>query len=169
MSVTVRSIYERHGEKARFLVTGVFNTAFGYALFLVTLALTELALDLLAGAGIHVPALIASNHFLIAQWTAWVLSVPVGTWTMKRFAFRSDGRFRHEVGRAYLVYLPTVVLNSAVLAFAVHALGLPPALGQLMAIGVAVIFSYLGHKYFTFRQPGSDTSRGRDVERSPSS
>jgi putative flippase GtrA len=152
----LRRLYGAHGEKVRYLVVGVFNTAFGYALFIAMLALTRYSLSGLQVAQVAVPGLIVANYFLIAQWTSWVLSVPVGTTTMKVFAFRSQGRLPHEIGRAYLVYLPAVALNSAILWFTVRILDFSPAIGQVFAIGIAVIFSYVGHKYFTFRaQPGT--------------
>lgn len=161
-------MYERHGEKLRFLVTGVFNTVFGYVLFLVTLALVVWAFDSAHDSGMSIWRGVRENYYLIAQWSAWVLSVPVGTWTMKRFAFRSDGRYFHEVARAYFVYLPAVGVNSAILVFTVRYLGLPPAAGQLFAIAASVMLSYVGHKYFTFgarRQilDVQETSAERDV------
>ena len=36
---------------------------------------------------------------------------------------------------------------------AVTLAGLSPQLGQLLTIAVTTIFSYLGHKYFTFKTP----------------
>ena len=34
-------------------------------------------------------------------------------------------------------------------------LGLHPAIGQLVTVAFTTVFSYLGHKYFTFRQPAA--------------
>lgn len=138
-------------EKLRFLVVGAGNTAFGYALFLLTLGLVRRALSVTEGA---VPAgafgFLLENHYLIAQWVSWVLAVPVGTVTLKYLVFRGTGRLRGDIFRAYFVYLPGLGLSSAVLWFTVRILGLTPEVGQLLTIAAAAIFSYVGHKYFTF-------------------
>lgn len=146
--------YDRHGDKLRFLVVGAFNTAFGYALFLVMLEVFE-ALVAIPGANATLPGVIVANYYLLAQWSAWILSVPVGTMTLKYLVFRSPGRLGSQVGRAYLIYMPGLALSSITLWFAVQVIGLSPQLGQLIAIAVTVVFSYTGHKYFTFRDTGA--------------
>lgn len=145
----LRTSLAPHGEKLRYLVVGVFNTAFGYALYLVMLAVTSMALAQIDRTG-NVPTVVSENYFLIAQWTAWVLSVPVGTMTMKYIVFRSRGHLPSEIGRAYLVYLPMVAISSGLLWLTVHVLHLSPPVGQLVTIALATVLSYLGHKYFTF-------------------
>lgn len=147
----LESLYRGHGDKLRFLFVGAFNTAFGYALFLLMLFVVTTALTELDAATTLVPAVAVNNYFIIAQWTAWVLSVPVGTATMKYLAFRSQGHLLEQILRSYFVYLPAVAISSAILWFTVRILSLHPALGQLVTIAFATAFSYLGHKYFTFR------------------
>lgn len=146
----LEGLYDLHGDKLRFLVVGVFNTAFGYALFLIMLFVVRGALDALGGT-VAVPGFVDDNYYIISQWTAWILSVPVGTSTMKYFAFRSTGHVGEEILRSYFVYLPAAFASSALLWFAVQVLSLHPALGQLITIAFATTFSYFGHKYFTFR------------------
>lgn len=145
-------LYELHGDKLRYLIVGVFNTAFGYAMFLAMLAVCS-PLQGLADSSTRILAVIGRNYFLIAQWSSWVLSVPVGTATLKTLVFRSKGDWGHEIFRAYFVYLPGLLISSTILWLTVRLLHLPPAIGQLLTIVVAVIFSYFGHKYFTFGVP----------------
>jgi len=142
---------ERHGEKLRYLVVGVWNTAFGYVVFLLALKFLGPPLQTLSGSGIA--DWISHYYYIIVQWTVWVGTVVTATATMKYFAFRSKGRFVHEVGRAYLVYLPAQGLSSAILWLTVKVFGLSPQIGQLVTIAFATVFSYLGHKYFTFKVP----------------
>ena len=144
------SIQARHGDKVRFLIVGVFNTAFGYGLFLLMLLATS---SVLSASPALVPAPVAENHFLLAQWVAWVLSVPVGTATMKYFVFRGDRPLLASIGRSYFVYLPTALLSAGLLWFSVHVLLLAAPIGQLVVIAVATVMSYVGHKYFTFGSP----------------
>ena len=147
------SVYEAHGDKPRFLIVGACNTAFSYVLFIVLLALVGPPLRSLSDSSNGLASLIGHNYFLVVQWVGWVLMVPVSATTMRRFAFRSTGVWHRQVGRAYFVYLPAQGLASLLLWLTVRVLGLSPALGQLVTIAFTTVFSYLGHKYFTFRLP----------------
>jgi putative flippase GtrA len=150
--------YDKHGEKIRYLVVGGWNTVFSIVLFNVGLWLFP-----------HM-------HYLAVFWAAWVFAVVQSTVTMKYFAFRSAGHVWHQVGRAYVIYLPAQGLSTLLLWLVVVLLtnahvahGVAVRLAQLAAIGVSTVFSYVGHKYFTFRVPldvvevaPADMIEGRD-------
>lgn len=140
---------ESHAEKVRFIVVGVWNTAFGYALFLAVLAVLS-PLQGLSDSSSEILSAVGREYYLLAQWTAWVLAVVQSTASMKHFVFRSSGRLLPHLGRSYLVYLPTQALSSLVLWIAVRGFGLQPQIGMLVAIAVSTGFAYVGHKYFTF-------------------
>ncbi len=146
-------LYDTHGDKLRFLIVGACNTALSYLLFLALLVTIGPPVQSLADSSAPLLAQVGHAYYLVVQWLGWVLMVPISTTTMKYFAFRSKGRLRHQIPRAYLIYLPAQGLNSLVLWLTVRIARMPPALGQLVAIGVVAVFSYLGHKYFTFRVP----------------
>lgn len=131
----LRAVYAAHGEKVRFLVVGIWNTAFSVLLFNLLL--------LVAG----------REHYLVWFWVSWVFSVVQSTATMKYFAFRSQGHFWRQVGRAYFIYLPAQGLSTLLLWLAVTVAHLSPQVAQLITIFFTTIFSYLGHKYFTFKVP----------------
>ncbi|HEY5548685.1 MAG TPA: GtrA family protein [Coriobacteriia bacterium] len=131
----LRRLYDIHGEKLRFLIVGVWNTVFSVVLFN--------ALILVAG----------REHYLVLFWAVWVVAVVQSTATMKYFAFRSRGDFWRQAGRAYLVYLPAQGLSTLLLWLAVAVVHLSPEFAQLITIFMTTIFSYVGHKYFTFRVP----------------
>ena len=141
------------GEKVRYLVVGVCNTAVSYVMFLALLAVLGPPLRELAGASSGLVAQVGHSYYLVAQWVGWVLMVPVSTTTMKYLTFRSKGRLFPQVGRAYLIYLPAQALSSLILWLTVRVAGLIPQFGQLVAIAIVTVFTYLGHKYFTFRVP----------------
>lgn len=129
----------------------MWNTVFGYGLFVVLLALfggpvKALGVSIGSSAG----ALLTNNYYLALSVVAWVLAVPQSTIAMKYLVFRSHGRLLHEVGRAYLVYLPAQLIGMGLLKLTVDLLGLSPQAGQAATILVTTIFSYFGHKYFTF-------------------
>jgi putative flippase GtrA len=142
-----------HGEKIRYLAVGAWNTLFGYLLFLVLLALLSGPLRTLESSSSAVLQWIGKDYYLIVGWVGWVVAVPQSTLAMKYFVFRSRGRTLHEIGRAYFVYLPAQGLSTVILWLIVRVLHVSPQLGALMTIIVTTVFSYLGHKYFTFRVP----------------
>lgn len=146
MSARIAAIYDKHGEKLRFLVVGFGNTLISYGIFWV--AITTLAGPLEVASGLD-PKTVA----VIVQWATWLLAVVVSTTTMKYFAFRSKGPLAPQVFRAYFIYLPAQGLSTAILWGSMHFLGLSAVVGQLMAIVTTTVFSYFGHKYFTFRIP----------------
>jgi len=146
-------LYDAHGEKVRFLIVGVCNTAISYLLFLALLATLGAALRTLSTSSNALLAQIGDAYYLVVQWVGWAFMVPVSTTTMKYIAFKSPGRWLPQVGRAYLVYLPAQGLSSVILWLTVQVAGLSPQLGQLVVIAVVTVFTYLGHKYFTFRVP----------------
>ena len=114
-SSKLAELYDVHGEKLRYLVVGVCNTAVSYALFLALLAVVGPPLRTLSGSSAGLLAQIGHGYYVVVQWIGWVLMVPVSTTTMKYFAFRSRGRLLPQVGRAYLVYLPAQGLSSLIL------------------------------------------------------
>jgi len=130
-----RKLCAQHAEKIRFLVVGVWNTIFSVVLY-----------NLL---------LLAFGHesYLLLFWAVWVVAVVQSTATMKYFAFRSGGHFWRQTARAYLIYLPAQGLSTLLLWVGVTLLQLSPPMAQLITIFFTTIFSYLGHKYFTFRVP----------------
>lgn len=132
---TLARLNDAHGEKVRFLVVGVWNTAFNLVLFNVMLLVFGHPL------------------YLVWFWVAWVISVVQSTVTMKYFAFRSKGRLIRQVARSYVIYLPAQGLATVLMWFAVAVLHLLPQVAQLVTVGLTTIFSYFGHKYFTFRIP----------------
>jgi putative flippase GtrA len=146
-------LYKHHGDKVRFLMAGVFNTGFSYALFALLLMLLDGPLQSLSTSANSVASLMGHYYYTVIQWINWVLCVPPNTLAMKYFAFRSKGDWKRQVGRAYFVYLPTQVLSFCILLVTVRVLHLAPLLGQLVAIVGALMASYIGHKHFTFREP----------------
>ena len=59
-----------------------------------------------------------------------------------------------QVSKAYVIYLPAQGLSARhPLGLQCSSLHLSPRIGQILAIFISTVFSYLGHKYFTFRAP----------------
>jgi len=147
------ALYEAHGEKIRYLAVGGWNTAFGYGLFLVLLAWLGAPIHSWSASSAPVLSLAGQNYYLVVQWLGWIVAVPQSTLTMKHFVFKREGSVFPQIGRAFLIYLPAQGLSSLVLWTTVRGLHLVPQVGALVAIVITTIFSYIGHKRFTFRIP----------------
>jgi len=149
----LRAVYDVHGEKLRFLVVGVWNTFFSYVLFAAMLWLLRPVLQPLSTSEYALVAWVGEHYYLVVQWLSWVIAVPQSTTALKYLAFRSKGHLPSEIGRSFFVYLPMQAVSSLLLWLFSGVLGIPPLLGQLFTVGFSAVMSYLGHKYFTFRQP----------------
>lgn len=133
--MSASDLYAAHGDKLRFLVVGAWNTLFSVVLFNVFLLL------------------VGRDDYLLCFWASWILSIPQSTLSMKYFAFRTHGQVMRQVARAFVVYLPAQGLATAMMWITVQVIGFAPPAGQLATIVVTTVFSYIGHKYFTFRMP----------------
>jgi putative flippase GtrA len=152
----IKNTAQRHAEKIRYLAVGAWNTVFGYGLFLLLLALLTAPLRSLGSSPAWPLQWIARDYYIIVGWIGWVFAVPQSTLTMKHLVFRNRGRAVPQIGKAYLVYIPTQVIGSVLLWLTVSVLGLTPQIGALVTTAVTTVASYIGHKYFTFRPaPGS--------------
>jgi putative flippase GtrA len=121
---------------SRYLVTGIWNTAFGYAAF-----------ALLA-------AWLASRiHYLLIAVLANVLAITNAYVVHKVFVFNTKGHYLREYGRYYLVYGTTAVGGLALLALLVGGFALNLYLAQACVLGVQVAVSFVGHRRFSYSVP----------------
>src|SRR5664280_2843979 len=98
MADKLRDLYGEHGEKLRYLLVGIWNTALSYLLFLLGLRLFAGPLE--AATGLD-PKIVA----IIIQTASWILAVVNSTVMMKYVAFRSKGSLGKQIARAYVIYL----------------------------------------------------------------
>ena len=132
------------GQLGRYLVVGVWNTAFAYGTFaLLTWWL-----------GRYVPA-----SYLAASLLSSVLNITVSFLGYKWFVFRTQGHYFREWLRCLMVYSGSIALGLLALpptVFAVTAVtGNPtaaPYIAGAVVLGVQVVISFLGHKRYTFAE-----------------
>jgi len=139
------------GQLGRYLVVGIWNTAFGYATFALFTALLDR----------YMPA-----SYLAASLIASVLNITVSFLGYKWFVFRTRGNYLKEWVRCLIVYSSGIALGLALIAPAVwlvsQVTGDPrsaPYIAGALLLGVQVILSFLGHKTFSFREGATPTSR----------
>ncbi|MRR11052.1 GtrA family protein [bacterium] len=131
----LRRILTRHREKILYLIVGGWNTVFGYAVYLGLIAL------------------IGTDHYWWLLIPTNIIGVTQNFFAYKLIVFRTKGRWASEYGKFWIVYLPYLGANLLLLPALVAWLELDPRIAQGVYAVLAVVITYLGHKYFTFREP----------------
>lgn len=132
------AIYAEHGEKLRFLIVGVWNTAFG----LVVLWVLERLMP-------HDSASVAQKQAILVA--NWLIAVTHNFFTFKLLVFRTRGDWLREYRRMYVTYAGTFVVQSVLIQSISARFGLSLFWANVPSIVVVTILSYVGHRYFTFR------------------
>jgi putative flippase GtrA len=134
--VLISKHWPRHRDKVMYLVVGAWNTLFTYGCFsLLYYLLRE-----------HLPSWgILAISFAIAS--------IMGFLTMRYLVFAPVTHPLIEYLRYQAVYLPLLIVNLVVLPLALRYSELNAYVIQALFAVFAVIASYLGNKYFTFRKP----------------
>ncbi|MCL2616567.1 MAG: GtrA family protein [Defluviitaleaceae bacterium] len=120
----------------KFSLVGVVNTVVFYAVYLVVLWL--------------------GFSFIVAATAGTVVGIVNSYVLNKLFTFRNNkkahGKALGEKIKFVAVYVVQYFVNIAVISVFVNIFGVSAELAGLPAIGVAVLVSYFGHKYWTFRE-----------------
>lgn len=126
-------LWHRH-QHLRYLLTGAWNTAAGYAIF-------ALLYYLLAA---------RVNYMLIAV-AAHIIAVTQSFVTQRLLVFRSRKNWLGEYGRFHVAHLFTLGLGLVLLSALVEAFEISPLLAQAIVTAAIVMISYFVHQHFTFR------------------
>ena len=141
MRISWEHLWLKHQIKIRFFVIGVWNTIFGYLVYI--------SLDYLF-------TFVFQKRYL-AYMTAAVLSNIIST--ISSFIFHKHITFKSTVrGKAviieffkfYSMYTVTNILGFALLPFFVEVLKIDPKIAGALLIPVVAIISYFGHSRFSF-------------------
>lgn len=127
----------------RYLLVGAWNTLFGYGSFAALTALLE-------------P--IVPHSYILACVISSMLNITVSYLGYKWFVFKTQGNYLREWARCVVVYSGAIVMGVILLPILVLAIrrGTPfihaaPYIAGAILTGVSVIYSFLGHKRFSFR------------------
>jgi len=131
------------GQFGRYLLVGAWNTLFGYSDYAV---LTYML-------GPVVP-----HSYIAASIIAAPLNMTVAYLGYKWFVFKTRGNYLREWSRCMVVYGSAMVLGILLLPLVVFLVrvttGLDrsaPYIAGALLMGFGVIYSFLGHKNFSFR------------------
>jgi putative flippase GtrA len=133
-------LWLNHQKKLRFVLVGIWNTIFGYLVFVACDYLFERLFSPRYVA--YMTAAVLSN--ILAIINAYIFQ--------KHITFQSTVRGKGiliEFARFFSTYLFSMILGLILLPVSVEALGIPPKVSAAMLIPVTMIFSYLGHSRFS--------------------
>jgi putative flippase GtrA len=133
------------GQFGRYLLTGAWNTLFGFGTFALFTAL-------LAPAG--------RQSYILAVIPSSLINISVSFLGYKWFVFKTKGNYFREWCRCVAVYGSSIALSMFLLPLFVfiirHRFGYesqaPYIAGALLTV-ITVVFSFFGHKHISFRQP----------------
>ena len=140
------------GQLGRYLLVGIWNTAFGYGTFAAFTALLYRY---------------GKNSYLAAMVLSSLINITVAFLGYKWFVFKTKGNYLREWLRCLSVYSGSILISFIALPGLVFALrkwggydrGAPYLAGALLT-GVTVIVSFFGHKHISFRQSTKAPSAG---------
>jgi len=131
------------GQFARYLVVGVFNTLFGYGTFALLVAILDRVMP---------------HGYILASVISGIVNITVAYFNYKFFVFKTKGNYLREWARCVAVYSSAIALNTLLLPVAVFAIRrwtnlyvAAPYIAGAVLIGCTTIYSFLGHKRFSFR------------------
>lgn len=117
----------------RFLLVGLFNTGFGFAVIYGCMYLLGLG-----------PVVSNIIGYLCGLVTSYLLN--------KFFTFKSASRSKAELGRFIAVFLLAYFANMLVLLLCIKIAGMHEAIAQIVAGVFYVATSYLLNKFYVFRE-----------------
>ena len=142
------------GQVLRYLVVGVWNTAFGYATFALFTALLE-------------PYMPAS--YMAASLCSSLINITVSFLGYKWFVFKTRGNYVREWLRCLVVYSGSIALGLALLPPTVLAVGAvtgnprsAPYIAGALLMAAQVVLSFFGHKNFSFKAVPVSPAAGDD-------
>lgn len=141
MRISWENLWQKHQIKIRFFFIGVWNTIFGYLVYI--------SLDYLF-------TFVFQKRYL-AYMTAAVLANIIATISAflfhKHITFKSTVRGKGviiEFFKFYSMYTVTNILGLVFLPFFVEVLKIDPKISGALLIPIVAIISYFGHSRFSF-------------------
>lgn len=119
----------------RYLLVGGWNTLFGMGVYAL----------LFFCFGKHV-------NYLVLAIPANILAITNAYICYKLIVFKTRGNILREYLKCYLVYGFSALLGMGLLFLAVELGGLHPVVANVAITGLTVAVSYVGHRFFSFRQ-----------------
>jgi len=133
------------GQFGRYLLVGIWNTLFGYGTYALLTAILN-------------P--IVPYSYMWASVLSSLLNITVAYLGYKWFVFKTKGNYLREWLRCMAVYSSGIIFSLIALPVLVTLIrhktrffAQAPYIAGAILTGVVVIYSFLGHKHFSFRTP----------------
>ena len=142
MRKIAHNLWLNHQKKVRFVLVGVWNTIFGYLVFVACDYLFERLFSPRYIA--YMSAAVLSN--ILAIINAYIFH--------KHITFQSTVRGKAilvEFARFFSTYIFSMILGLILLPVSVEAFGIEPRISAALLIPVTTVISYIGHSRFSFR------------------
>jgi putative flippase GtrA len=118
----------------RYILTGSWNTLFGYFSALIIYDYCHFFL-----------------HILLIGLITNILNISMSFFTYKYFVFKTKNHWLTEYLKAYIVYGGITILSIGILWFTVDYLKIHFWIAQAVVMVIGVLVSYFGHDQFTFK------------------
>lgn len=135
-----------HDQRVAFLLVGVINTLFGFAVFVACSESLGHLVEHRFG---------AVTAALVTLGPTYVLTVLFAFGMHRRFVFRVRGHVLRDLLRFWSVYLTGLGINAIVLPVLVE-FGLHRVPAQAISVAFTTLLSYFGHRHFSFRRGPAD-------------
>ena len=127
---------EKQKEKIKYLFIGFINTIFGYFIGILNYNFFYKSI------GIFLLSLLNN-----------IISITFSFLTYKYFFFKTKNQFfLSEYLKSYIVYGFAFVVGTFFLWITLEVIKLDIFIAQFITISIAIIFSYIGNSYFTFKR-----------------
>lgn len=90
-------------------------------------------------------------HYMVAILVAQAITIASAFPAYRNLVFRSKGTVWADFLRFLSVWASGAIAGLVATPFLVEVFGMPPLLAQVLAIVVIAVASYLGHRFFSFR------------------
>ncbi|NKX93594.1 GtrA family protein [Sanguibacter hominis ATCC BAA-789] len=136
--------------RVAYVIVGGLNTLLGTAWF-VAFQLLFQALD------------VGRFDYMAALVCAQAASIMTSFLAQRYFVFKVRGHFWADLARFATVSMTAFGVNLALLPICVELLGWPKIPAQLAVTAIIAVATYIAHRDFSFRRPGTAPSPGDDV------
>ncbi len=122
----------------RYTIVGAWNTVFGLGCYTVLLLVFPRV------------------HYLLLGVVSNVLAITNAYLCYKFFVFKTKGHYLREYFRCYVVYGGGMLAGMCGMFVCVSLLGFNAIWSNIFMTGTIFVFSYCGHRFFSFRRGRND-------------
>ena len=143
MNISLNKIIGNNKLKLRFILVGIWNTIFGYLVFILLETLFSIILS---------PRYVA---YMSAMVLGQIIAVINAFIFHKYYTFKSHTKGKElikEFFRFTTTYIFTFILSLILLPILVEIFYIPPKIAGAIIILILTIVSYLGHSRFSFKK-----------------